>query len=642
VAERLQGEGPAELARQWSLAHGEDARRRAAALAEQAGDLESAGFAYEQATAHYRMALDLGQGSLSLRRRYGEALVQSGQISVGRDVLRKVTEDALAVSDGDELGLAVLGMGGGVGGFEVDLGDPSLVGLIQQALDLLRTGDSSLRAALLARQSLAGATSLPLEERIALAEQAAAAAAGIGDEAVEAAALAALCDAKSGPDYVHERIEAAGRMIAIAREHALLELLARRIRIGSWLELGDLTSVRVDLEAYATLSHRLRLPTYSWLVPMWRGMLAALEGDLERAERFAEEVADLAVQAQSANAEMMTWTLRWHLARRRHDQDRLRELLDVFLRWTDVIDGTDCSFALLYAEIGAQDQARRHIRRFMTAGIDALPKNGEWVELLWLLGEAAMLVDEREPAEAVRRALTPYAELYAVDGYGAACFGQVAELLGRLDGYLGATNAPGAAVFERSGSLWQLDFRGRTATVRDAKGIRDLATLLAAPGRDVHVLDLVEAAGGPGRSEVGGSTGPLLDATARSAYGRRLQELEAELDAATVDNDLGRVERLEQEKEFLVAELSAALGLGGRTRVSGDPVERARKAVTMRISTALKAIDAVHPELAHHLKVSVTTGRSCRYDPDQPVDWHLHRQVQGGADTVRSDLTPER
>lgn len=115
--------------------------------------------------------------------------------------------------------------------------------------------------------------------------------------------------------------------------------------------------------------------------------------------------------------------------------------------------------------------------------------------------------------------------------------------------------------------------------------------------------------------------GPVLDGVARQAYARRLEELEDDLDSAALDHDEGRLEALAEEKEFLLAELGAALGLGGRTRVAADPVERARKAVTMRIGTALKAVESVHPELGRHLRNSVSTGRFCCYRPEEPVTW---------------------
>ena len=48
-------------------------------------------------------------------------------------------------------------------------------------------------------------------------------------------------------------------------------------------------------------------------------------------------------------------------------------------------------------------------------------------------------------------------------------------------------------VFRREGDYWSVVFEGRTVRVRDLKGIRYLARLLADPGREFHVLDLVAA-----------------------------------------------------------------------------------------------------------------------------------------------------
>jgi hypothetical protein len=109
-----------------------------------------------------------------------------------------------------------------------------------------------------------------------------------------------------------------------------------------------------------------------------------------------------------------------------------------------------------------------------------------------------------------------------------------------------------------------------------------------------------------------------------------------ELDSASLDGDRGRIEQAQAERDFLLAELSSALGLAGRPRRAGDPVERARKAVTMRIATAQKAIEAVHPELARHLRNSVATGRFCAYRPDQTIGWLTTRDI------ATPDVTPSR
>jgi hypothetical protein len=107
----------------------------------------------------------------------------------------------------------------------------------------------------------------------------------------------------------------------------------------------------------------------------------------------------------------------------------------------------------------------------------------------------------------------------------------------------------------------------------------------------------------------------VLDDRARREYKHRLDELERELADADAGHDLGRAEALHAERDALVDQLSAAVGLGGRARRLGDPGERARKAVSARIRDAIARIDAVHPALAAHLRESVTTGTFCSYQP---------------------------
>jgi hypothetical protein len=188
-----------------------------------------------------------------------------------------------------------------------------------------------------------------------------------------------------------------------------------------------------------------------------------------------------------------------------------------------------------------------------------------------------------------------------------------------------AADGPGGVgVFRRDDGIWQLRFAGRTARVKDAKGIRDLAVLLAQPGRAVPARDLVGATGDAAvAAEASLGADAVLDDQARTAYRARLRELEAELTEAEQNNDPERVARAHWEHDALVEELTAAIGLGGRARHLGSGVERARKAVTARIRDAVRRITEVHPELGEHLTLSVATGTTCRYDPAEPVTWRL-------------------
>jgi hypothetical protein len=163
--------------------------------------------------------------------------------------------------------------------------------------------------------------------------------------------------------------------------------------------------------------------------------------------------------------------------------------------------------------------------------------------------------------------------------------------------------------------VWTLDYAGRTVQLKDSKGLRDLAVLLARPGERTHVGELAGAVGLPG-SDVG----PLADRRALAAYRERLGLIDAELGSLAAGAP--EAGELNTEREALLDELSAATGLSGRPRAAGSPTERMRKAVTYRIRSAISRVADVHPELGRHLRASVRTGTWCTYIPENRVDWH--------------------
>jgi hypothetical protein len=114
-----------------------------------------------------------------------------------------------------------------------------------------------------------------------------------------------------------------------------------------------------------------------------------------------------------------------------------------------------------------------------------------------------------------------------------------------------------------------------------------------------------------------------IPTTVRDVTRQRLADLDEELADAEAANDPERETQARREREFLLGELSAAVGLGGRDRTSLDPAERARKAVTGRIREAISRIESAHAELGHHLRRSLRTGAFCVYDPPAPTTWVL-------------------
>jgi hypothetical protein len=184
----------------------------------------------------------------------------------------------------------------------------------------------------------------------------------------------------------------------------------------------------------------------------------------------------------------------------------------------------------------------------------------------------------------------------------------------------------------QEGEYWAFHYAGETARLRDSKGLRYLARLLRNPGQELHALDLVVGDGGaavgrrpePELNRIGaGDAGAMLDPQAKAAYRRRLEDLREEIDEATVFNDLVRAERAQQEMDFLLAELSAAVGLGGRDRKAASDAERARQSVTRAIKSAVERLGEVHVPLGDHLRTTVRTGIFSSYmpDPRAPITW---------------------
>ena len=192
------------------------------------------------------------------------------------------------------------------------------------------------------------------------------------------------------------------------------------------------------------------------------------------------------------------------------------------------------------------------------------------------------------------------------------------------------------AVFRREGDYWSVVCEGHTARLRDSKGLRYLARLLAEPGRELHVLELVarERGGSDAACEVAepglriagaGDAGELLDERARAAYRRRLAEIEEDVEEARSVGDARRAAQAEAERDVLVRELARAIGLGGRERRAGSASERARSAVTRAVRHAVARIGEHDAPLGAHLGRAVRTGTWCAYlpDPRVPVAWRL-------------------
>jgi hypothetical protein len=157
--------------------------------------------------------------------------------------------------------------------------------------------------------------------------------------------------------------------------------------------------------------------------------------------------------------------------------------------------------------------------------------------------------------------------------------------------------------------------------VEDSIGMLHLAVLIGNPRREITAADLVagvaSVAANAATAEydmAGDADQHVLDAEAIASYRSRLRRLDAELDKLTPGCDAEQAARA--EREWLVAQLASAAGLGHRPRSFPGDRERARVAVGKAIRRALARITATDPVIGEHLRRAVRTGARCSYWPD--------------------------
>jgi tetratricopeptide (TPR) repeat protein len=693
-----------------------------------AGDRASTLFAYEEAAAHYRQALELlvpvgeapGERRCELLLRLGDAQWRSGDGTEARGTFEQAIEGSRRLGKGELLAQAALGYVTALGGFllyaRFEVGGTG-VGLLEEALAGLPPGDSSLRAHLLAHLALEmWSGNEPVEQRVAVSQEAIEMARRLGDSEALVTALHSRHWVLTTPGMAMERLAHTEEMLRIAKEtgNPEIDFLAHNARFHCFLELCDRRGMDAETQAMTEIAERLRQPFYRWHTVCLRTLRATLDGRFSEAERLAEEALELGRLRQS---EYTTYVFRYaQLLAIRWAQGRLPDL------WPEIRDHEERfpwiprwrdPFAA--AELGDEQMARRELERHAGRGFGDLPRDGLWILHLCTLAEAAVLVGDAERGLQLYELLLPHDDDNAVS-YTQQPFGPVALRLGKLAALLGrwqeadrhfatalarcellgapairgrvlfehasalATRGEPAdrgrleamleeaaqlcgelsmtgllervdalrerlsgepagadAVFRQEGEYWTVAYEGRTFRLRDVKGLRYIATLLASPGREIHVLELVSAATGASpepRARLAdrelvasrpSDSGPLLDEQAKDAYRLRLEQLAEELQEARDWGDPERVARLEEEIDALTQELAQAVGLGGRDRTFSSPAERARISVTKAIRTAIKLIDNQSPELAAHLDASIQTGRFCSYATPgaAPPGWSL-------------------
>ncbi len=100
-------------------------------------------------------------------------------------------------------------------------------------------------------------------------------------------------------------------------------------------------------------------------------------------------------------------------------------------------------------------------------------------------------------------------------------------------------------VFRREGEYRLILYESDVFRLNETLGLSYLATLLANPGREIHVLELVGS-----HTALASDASPVLDLEARRAYRERIEELTDELTDAERANDPERATTCRHELEL--------------------------------------------------------------------------------------------
>ncbi|HET9050524.1 MAG TPA: AAA family ATPase [Candidatus Dormibacteraeota bacterium] len=596
-----------------------------------------------------------------------DALARAGQRDTARGLLTLAR--TRAAGDADPSRLAAVAFGVQRLGARFATPRRDVIDVLDEARRASAGGDVALTARLTAAMARELHHSVP-EDRpraVPLSAEALALARQSADPGALAAAALARHDVLWSPGTGAERIELAREIAALAEGTGDAELHAEGLLLtaNALLETGS-SAFRPALRRYLEAVEALGQPRHRYYALTRRAALALLDDRLDEAAETIDRAARLGDEIGEPDAGNVRMSQLLELTRARGDREEQLGFAARAVRWwTGAPVHAHAVAAGFHARGGDLDAARHDVDTVLDLGGWNGDRSYLWSVYVANLADAAHALGDADLARLLLVDLQPLGDSCGVNGAVVAFAGchahaaaVAAQALGdveaaglllaraaRVYSRIGArgweraacdahrdltararndrpSNRRRLAVLRRGDRTWSITLDGQggatTATVPDLKGWRDLAALLRRPGTDVHVLELIGAGAG------GGSRVELADATAIAQYRTRLLDVEEERLEAESAHDAGRLERLDAEREAVLAELQRVTGIGGRARRDGaDATERARKAVSARVHDAISRLEPVLPEVAARLRRSVVTGAWCRYRGEDDVEWRV-------------------
>lgn len=655
---------PADLARHFGAAVSLDGSERAARWALAAAASDCASLAFGEAAGHLRrLRAALVEAAVEIDDRTmvdvlvaeADALARAGATTDARGLLRHAADVAWRAGAPAQIARVALATAQLGARFATRRDD--IVRQLDQALVAVAGLDDALEArltAILARELQHSVVedrprAGPLSERALEVGRRA------GDPGTLLDCLLARHDVLWVPGTGDQRSEIAREIIAVALAIGDDDRYAEGLLLlaNSLLEQGS-PAYEAALESCLTALDNRGQPRHRYTAITRRACIALLRGRLDDATRLIEDAKELGERIREPDAGNVYMSQRLELVRARGIPEELEIFAtDAVNHWTGAPIHANAVAAGFCARAGDLDAASRHLAAVVDLGTWRADRSYLWSVFVREIAHAAIALDNRDVCDQLLEDLRPLTGSCGVNGAVVAFAGSHDHTAGLLAAAVGqpelserllaqaaaayrrlgavgwtanildrravAPPTPGRqqASMVRRGAVWHLTFAGRDATIAHTKGVADIARLLATPGTEIHVLELIDT------RDRSGPAGPIVDRKAIESYRRRLVELDGEVDDAGSDNDLERRARAEAERQAVLDEVVRVTGPRGQARqFANHPAERARKAVTARVRDAIRKIAPLLPELAAHLDRAIVTGTYCRYRPDT-TGWHI-------------------
>jgi hypothetical protein len=368
----------------------------------------------------------------------GRARWLRGATIEARETFRSAADAARSIGAADVLARAALGFAGRT---DATPGVNRLaVALLEEALAALPDEEVILRAEVMARLGTELDYDADPRRSDELTRQGVALAERAGDDTLLAYALSARHYVLMRPEQEPAaRLRVIDRALALAERSGASDVLALGLqqRVFDLLELGEGLRLESCLHAYERVVQELRQPFFRWFLGLLHGMRALLAGEVEEADRLAQETLSLGLSFGSLNA-FSGYSAQLFMVRR--EQGRTAELdalLQAMVREQPDLPAFRTGLAAIAAESGRREEARDAVKQLVEGDLDRFPRDRNWIVSLSLIAPGAAIAGDPALARRVYELLSPYAGRMVVVGHGAAIDGAVDHHLGVVAAALG-------------------------------------------------------------------------------------------------------------------------------------------------------------------------------------------------------------